>query len=393
MSNFKLTNYEIEKLYNHSVDKGNIEKGRFFQVLFNDDDTGFDIKLSSQIYMRTVFYPTKNDIESLEIIKVKNGKNTERILFSKFNFQQLELFLQFLKDVDLSSISDKKLKLADNSLDILDENTKKQIATLLSGEQGAETIQNLLNEGAITSEDIINTGYRKAQLKIFERLLTEEKFLQDYKRQEKKISELISDFQAKQTKPIDEKSKDEIAWQYFFNKNPWIFGYGLDYRFQNILQKEFSASDTDASGKGQVNTDFLMGDNNFTTFVEIKKPNTDIFDNKLNRSGSWKLSKELTYAVSQILEQKTRGELKIRSTKNLPLSNDTYLKQESYDSKCILIFGNLEDEIAKCSEPQKDVMKRTFELYRRNSKNIEILTYDELYERAKYICNIEKGSS
>lgn len=393
MSDFKLSNYEIEKLYNHSVENGNMEKGRFFQVLFNADESGFDIKLSAQIYMRIVFYPSKNDIETLEIIKVKNGVNVERVLFSKFNLQQLELFLQFLKDVDLSSISDRKLKLADNSLDILDEKTKKQIATLLSGEQGAETIQSLLDNGTITSDDIVNTGYRKAQLKIFYKLLNEKGFIQEYKKNEKSIPKIISEFETKHQKTIDEKSKDEITWQYFFNKNPWIFGYGLDYRFQNILQKEFSASDTDASGKGQVNTDFLIGDNNFTTFVEIKKPETEIFDNKINRSGSWRLSKELTYAISQILEQKTRGEIKIETTRNLSLSNGSYLKQHSYDSKCILIFGNLEKEILEYNETERDILKKTFELYRRNSRNIEILTYDELYRRAEYICNNKKGIS
>jgi hypothetical protein len=248
-------------------------------------------------------------------------------------------------------------------------------------------IQQLLNNDIVTSQDIINTGYRKNQLKIFDRLLKEENYLQEYKIEENNITNLISEFETKYQKTIDEKSKDEIAWQYFFNKNPWIFGYGLDYRFERILQKEFSASDTDASGKGQVNTDFLIGDNNFTTFVEIKKPDNEIFDNKLNRSGSWRLSKELTYAVSQILEQKTRGQIKIETARNLPLSDGSYLKQHSYDSKCVLIFGNLEQEIKDCSEVEIDIMKKTFELYRRNSKNIDIITYDELYQRAYYICN------
>ncbi|WP_081314141.1 Shedu immune nuclease family protein [Flavobacterium psychrophilum] len=274
-----------------------------------------------------------------------------------------------------------------NSLDILDDVSKKKIATLLSGEEGAKTIQSLLDNGTITSEDIVNTGYRKAQLKIFDRLLKEEHYLQEYKIEESNITNLISEFETKIQKTIDEKTKDEIAWQYFFNKNPWIFGYGLDYRFEKILQKEFSASDTDASGKGQVNTDFLIGDNNFTTFVEIKKPDTEIFDNKINRSGSWRLSKELTYAVSQILEQKTRGQIKIETTRNLPLSDGSYLKQHSYDSKCVLIFGNLEQEIKHCNDTEIDIMKKTFELYRRNSKNIDIITYDELYNRAFYICN------
>jgi len=35
-----------------------------------------------------------------------------------------------------------------------------------------------------------------------------------------------------------------------------------------------------------------------------------------------------------------------------------------------------------------DLIKRkTFELYRRNSRNIEIITYDELLTRAKFIVN------
>ena len=390
MNDFDLRNYQIETLYNNPI-SNNLEKGSFFKVLFNDDESDVLIQLSAQVYMQIVFVPTKKDIKSLEIIKIKNGERDGRVLFSTFNLQQLELFLKLIKDLDLSTIADRKLKLADGSFDILDDVTKKKIGTLLKGEQGAETIQSLLDNGTVTSEDIINTGYRKAQLVIFDKLLNDSAYLQEYKNTEKNISILISELEIKNSKTIDEKSKDEIAWQHFFNKNPWIFGYGLDYRFQNILQKEFSASDTDAAGKGQVNTDFLIGDNNFTTFVEIKKPETEIFDNKLNRSGSWRLSKELTYAVSQILEQKTRGQIKIETTRGLTLSNQEYLKQRSYDSKCILLFGNLNREICNCSEMQQDIMKKTFELYRRNSKNIEILTFDELYDRASYICGNTKS--
>lgn len=387
MSNFDLNKYNIEQLYNHPIDSTNLEKGRFFKVLFNAEESAVNIQLSTQIYMQIVFLPNKDNIESLEIIKLKNGKREERVLFSKFNFQQLELFLQFIKDIDLSTISDRRLKLADNSLDILDNISKKKIATLFKGNVGEELIKTLLEDEIVTSQDIINTAYRKNQLKIFDRLLKEKTYLQEYKIEESKISILISEFETKLQKTIDEKSKDEIAWQYFFNKNPWIFGYGLDYRFENILQKEFSASDTDAVGRGQVNADFLIGDNNFTTFVELKTPNTDIFDNKINRSGSWKLSKDLTYAVSQILEQKASGQIKIEITRNLTTDKNEYLEQHSYDSKCVLIFGDLENEIKDCLKPQKDIMKKTFELYRRNSKNIDIITYDELYNRAFYICN------
>ncbi|MCB6229675.1 DUF4263 domain-containing protein [Flavobacterium psychrophilum] len=376
-----INNCTIEHLYNS--DFGN---GKFFYVVFDDNDTT-DIKLSKKIKMRIVFKPSKNDIEGLKIIKTNNDNIEEEIHFSQLNIQQLKSFLQFITQYDLNTIAERKLKLADDTFDIIDDETKKKITTLFKGNEGEELIKNLLENEVVTSQDIINTAYRKTQLNIFDKLLTDEKYLQQYKKEEKEISTLISEFETKHQKTIDEKSKDEIAWQYFFNKNPWIFGYGLDYRFEKILQKEFSASDTDASGKGQVNTDFLIGDNNFTTFVEIKKPDTDIFDNKINRSGSWRLSKELTYAVSQILEQKTRGQIKTETTRNLPLSDGSYLKQHSYDSKCVLIFGNLEQEIKHCNDTEIDIMKKTFELYRRNSKNIDIITYDELYNRAFYICN------
>lgn len=379
-----IDNYKLEQLYNHEI-----ENGRFFKVVFEDNNDSLKIQLSKRIYLQIKYIPSRNDIDGFDIIKLENAVEKEKISFSKFNFQQLDLFLQFIRELDLSTISERRLKLADNSFDILDEATKKRIATLLMGEEGAKTIQSLLDDGTITSEDIVNTGYRKAQLKIFEKLLKDKEYINSYKKEEKEASKLITEFETKANKTIDEKTKDEIAWQHFFNKNPWIFGYGLDYRFQNILQKEFSASDTDASGKGQVNTDFLIGDNNFTTFVEIKKPNTEIFDDKLNRSGSWKLSKDLTYAVSQILEQKTRGQIKIETSRNLANSEGNYITQHSYDSKCVLIFGDLEKEIEECnlSDSEKDVMKKTFELYRRNSKNIDIITYDELYQRAYYICH------
>ena len=184
------------------------------------------------------------------------------------------------------------------------------------------------------------------------------------------------------------KTKDEIAWQHFFNENQWIFGYGLDYRFQGILQKEFHASDTDAAGKEDVRADFLLGDNNFTTFVELKLPNTELFGKGKNRSNSWRLSNKLIDAVSQILEQKASGQIKIEETKELWNDKGENISQHAYDAKTILIIGNW-NEVENSQEPSKikEIKRKTFELFRRDSRNVEILTYDELYNRAKFIVN------
>ncbi|HEX7411975.1 MAG TPA: Shedu anti-phage system protein SduA domain-containing protein, partial [Bacteroidales bacterium] len=116
---------------------------------------------------------------------------------------------------------------------------------------------------------------------------------------------------------------------------------------------------------------------------EIKKPATPLFNTKKNRSESWELSDELTFALSQILSQKAEWEIKSRS-KQFD-SEDHIINQNTFDPKTILIIGN-SDQYSGTSK--NDLIKaKTFELYRRNSKNIEIITFSELYERAYYIVN------
>ena len=177
-----IDNYKLEQLYNHKI-----ENGRFFKIVFaNDEKTA--IQLASKTFMQIKYLPSRNDIEGLDIIKIVNGKESQKVSFSKFNFAQLELFLNFIHDIDLSTVAERRLKLADNSLDILDEETKKKISTLLQGNEGAEVIQELLDNDVVTSQDIVNTGYRKNQLKIFERLLNEKDYLQQYKLNEKDLS-------------------------------------------------------------------------------------------------------------------------------------------------------------------------------------------------------------
>ena len=96
----------------------------------------------------------------------------------------------------------------------------------------------------------------------------------------------------------------------FFEKNTWIFGYGLDYRFYHILQRESHLSGIDLNGKNDVISDFLISDKNFTVIVELKKPNIPLYENDQNRSESWKLSKDITYSISQILAQKAEWQIK-----------------------------------------------------------------------------------
>lgn len=287
----------------------------------------------------------------------KESGSPHKIHFSFVGNEILEL-RDFIDSIILLNFPDEH-KTKVESADLL------KIKKIFSENPDISLIEQVLKNN-VTDKDIVALGYRKSQLDIFRKLL-QENYLTEYKK------EVIKNTQI----------KDESAFQYFFNKNPWIFGYSLDYRFMGILQKEFSASGTEADGSGQVNGDFLIGDEKFTTFVELKKPDTPLFKNSTIRSGVWKLSTDLMEAKSQILEQKASGQIKIEK-ETIHNSDGKEIKQKSYDSKVILIIGSW-DQVKDDVDLVKQTKIKTFELFRRDSRNIEIITYDELYERAKFI--------
>ncbi len=352
-----IDNHQTDTLYTHDFGKG-----RYFQVVHQDKD-GFEIKLGAKTMLKAVYIYEKDDLRGLTVIKIVGKEEKQRVDFNDFNLEQLRAFLTFLKTTPLKDIKETKLSLS-SELE-LNEETKEQIKTLLELEGGEDLIRTLVEEGGVTSVDIVNTAYRKRELAIFKKLLDEHEYWKQYAAEEK----------------ISGHSEEKV-WQHFFDKNDWIFGYGLDYRFEGVLQKEFYASGADADGKESVISDFLLGDNKFTTFVEIKKPSTPLFGPNKNRAKSWSLSDDLINGVSQILEQKASGQLRFEG--DLYGAAGKRITQKAHDSKVILVMGDW-DRVEAADEREQAIKQKTFELYRRDSRNIKILTFDELYERAKFI--------
>jgi len=181
---------------------------------------------------------------------------------------------------------------------------------------------------------------------------------------------------------LDNASKyTEPQWQAFFEQNDWIFGYGLKYKFLRILQREANVSRTDLDGGNAVISDFLLTDARFTKLVELKTPKTNLFENRRNRSDSWRLSTDLTDAVSQILAQKANWELESAGANYT--AEGQRISEVAHDVECILVIGQFSN--IKGNDREHAIKLKTLELYRRNLRNIEILLYDELYERARFI--------
>jgi hypothetical protein len=92
-------------------------------------------------------------------------------------------------------------------------------------------------------------------------------------------------------------------------------------------------------------------------------------------------------SVSQILEHKASGLIRLDNNQYV---NGEPLKQKAYDSKVILIIGDWSELEKSGSTQERNIKRKTFELFRRDSRNIEILTFDELFERACFIAEGKK---
>jgi len=175
-------------------------------------------------------------------------------------------------------------------------------------------------------------------------------------------------------------NRSEDWWQDFFEKNKWIFGYGLNYQILKTVQAQPRYGGTTLSGKGIQKGDFLQrtaAEIRFTVLVEIKRPDTDLLGTEKYRNGAHQLGHEMTGGVSQLQANCSKWEKEGSQTEE---NREALLKERIFtvQPKGILVIGHTRqlDEIPK---------RNTFELFRRNTVNPEILTFDELYERSKFI--------
>ena len=297
-------NCRPDHLYTHEWANG---EGKYLNLVIDEEGgqpSGIDVHLEpnarNRIKGTITFIRERNEIRKIEIKKFKHYKHKG---------------WQPAPD-DEGGVGNHR------GVQALDENAKRTLRTFLIRQGGAEGIAELLRTDLIGSEDIVNLGYRKRQFALFQELLSGGEKVEAYQREHGIRTD-----------------QPEAAWQYFFARNQWIFAYGLDYRFQSVPQEQFHASDASADGSGVAIADYLLGDRRFTTFVEIKTPNTPLFAQSRNRARIWRLSSELLDSVSQILEHKASGLLRFERSELFD-KNGMRITQRPYDPKVVLIIGH-----------------------------------------------------
>lgn len=354
--------------FENSVTKEKTSK-RYIRKVYGKEESCEIVRVEGEFILRCS--PTGRD--QIKVIVHENDNNKIGFVLQKFRgdtgtpykdtgfhfygneFNELLEFLTLVRFIDLSNKNNFKLSLSDLKQKVLVNRDEQQLIQAFKSFKGKDRLHLLeqIRDEKLTKQDLDILSGRKDGLETFCQKL------------------------------YVENDWNEPQWQAFFEKNTWIFGYGLDYRFLSILQREASVSNSDLDGKNTVQNDYLLGNTDFTVLVEMKRPDTQLLDATKNRSRSWKLSKYLIEAVSQILAQKASWEIK--ATQDCYNSEGNLIYQKTCDPKCILIVGSREQ--FNDNTRDQDIKFRTFEMFRRDSRNIEILTYDELYERAYYIVN------
>lgn len=165
------------------------------------------------------------------------------------------------------------------------------------------------------------------------------------------------------------KSHGEAVWQEFLEGNPLILSLSFGYPTIKVGQQA-SVGGRKLSRRGETIADFLvknrMTDN--AAVVEIKTPQTQLLNKKEYRNGVYAPSTDLSGAISQTLNQRYEFQRDISGIKDRSRLHDI----ESYSVRCCLVIGTI---------PDGEDEKKSFEFVRHNSKDVDIVTFDELFEK------------
>lgn len=223
----------------------------------------------------------------------------------------------------------------------------------------------------ITEKDVVAVAYRKQQIRRFEALLRDPAFFRE------------AQDQASTNGP-------EAVWQSFYEENHWIFGGALFVSSAGAVDSgklERAIAGPSIAGHGK-RTDALLrtrGRIGALCFVEIKGHTAPLLKNKPYRPGVWAPSEELTGAISQtqrtiqLAEQSILKSLQPRDADGNPVSDRAYLVRP----RSVVVCGDLEEFLTPHGVNEDKYM--SFELFRRHLQAPEIVTYDELLERAKLL--------
>lgn len=201
----------------------------------------------------------------------------------------------------------------------------------------------------------------------------------------------VKAFQSYRNKRLIKEQGEEAVWHHFLKVNDWIIGLNIDIKFIRDLLSKQKVGAENSKGIGSPEVD-LLGISYFTTLIELKTSKTRIFKTEKtakSRANTWDFSNDFVEAYSQVLAQRSD----ITEFKEIEDEQGGIVdtkKHRILDPKAVLIIGNRNEEFPHIRNTETDTKSDCFERFRRDIRNIEIVTFDELFERAFHIVYTDK---
>lgn len=369
--------YISKRIVNTNLEGNLTRPVRIASHVFDPAETYSQARVAGQVVLRATargreevkatFYEDDRNLRTLVIQRFTRSSGAPQRDSFSFSGVEIPKLLQFMDNIRKYHFPN------ESTVNITDQELRRivtsgQLNSLLQDNQDA--LIEFARSG-VTKSDVVALGYRKAQIERFRRLLQEPAFFQSECTRLSKTAEAL--------------------WQEFFEKNQWIFGYGLTYVFLTGLDQgklERIVVGSDVSGRGK-RTDALMktkGAIESLCFVEIKKHDTPLLESSPPyRPACWAPSEELAGGITQsqvtveMTVRRIAEKLEPTDENGVPTGEHLF----SYHPRSILIIGSLEQ--FKTPTGINTEKYRSFELLRRHIIRPEVITFDELYERAKFI--------
>jgi len=253
--------------------------------------------------------------------------------------------------------------------------TDEEILRLVHDRSRDETISLVtsLLKSSISEREIALISNRKGQIARFELLLVEPDF-----------------FAAEQERL---GKTPEALWQAFFEEATWIFGYGLSLVGHDSLAggklEQITSGANLWSGAGKRSDAVMRSRAAISTllFAEIKRHDTALLKAKRYREPDvYTASDELVGGVAQLQKTVRKAYRSLKDqveTYTAPDGSPTGLDFSTTKARQVLLVGNLSE--FRTEHGVNSEQMESFELFRRAHGDIEILTFDELLARARFI--------
>jgi hypothetical protein len=232
-------------------------------------------------------------------------------------------------------------------------------------------IVKLVAEEDIATIEVTSWAYRRCQIQVYEEMLDSEEGVKAYK-EEHDIS----------------KIGEEPAWQHYFERNQWIFGLALNYHFNEAISDRrlevYSKGPTFLEeGKRPDAVMATVALIRSLCFVEIKTPRKSLMGKKY-RDDAWGPSNDLVGAVAQSQKAVYRSVLGLKERFRLMDDEGAERGEPIYTvhPRSFVVIGTIR-EFLIADGADKTKLIASFELFRRGLIRPEVITFDELLERAK----------